>query len=65
MTYEAMNRDTCINMARELNATVNVGENRKGFAFLSTDKAPPFFGEAYFQTKHEAENYLLFNCPNL
>ena len=51
-SYKAMNRDTAINMARELNA---INPNSKiPFVYLSSAKAPPILSE-YFTTKLEAE----------
>ena len=55
-----MNRDTAINMARELN---KLGRPVP-FVMLSSAKAPPFLPE-YLTTKIEAENYILDECPNL
>ena len=45
----AMNRDTCINMARALDATVADGQ-KKPFAMISSAKPPPFM-PAYLATK--------------
>lgn len=48
LTYQAMNADTAINMARELNATAT--EAKKNFVMISSAKAPPFLPE-YITTK--------------
>ena len=53
--YKAMNRDSCINMARALNDTTS-GAN-KNFVMISSAKAPPGLSE-YITTKREAELYL-------
>lgn len=45
-----MNRDTAINMARELNETVKEGDDKKNFVMVSSAKAPPFLPE-YITTK--------------
>ena len=49
LSYKAMNRDTCINMARALDATVVDGQ-KKPFAMISSAKPPPFL-PAYLATK--------------
>ena len=55
-TYKAMNRDTAINMARELDS---LNPNSKiPFVMISSAKAPPFLPE-YLTTKREAEDYIL------
>lgn len=63
LTYKAMNRDTVINMARELNQTASSG-TKKPFVMISSEKPPPFLPE-YSSTKKEGELYLLNKCPNL
>ena len=40
LTYEAMNRDTAINMARELNELASEDEQRK-FVMISSSEAHP------------------------
>lgn len=58
LTYEAMNRDACINMADELGKTCKDNKKKKTFVYLSSEKAPPFL-QKYLSTKLEAEKYLL------
>lgn len=47
LTYKAMNRDTAINMARELDAST---QSKKNFVLISSAKSPPFLPE-YLTTK--------------
>ena len=64
LTYNAMNRDTVINVAAELQEIAEAkGENRT-FVLISSEKAPPFL-DAYLTSKIEAEDYLFKECPNL
>lgn len=62
LTYQAMNADTAINMARELNATVK--EEKKNFVMISSAKPPPFLPE-YITTKQQGEQFLFNECPQL
>ncbi len=57
LTYKAMNRDTVIHMARELDLTAS-GSGKKPFVMISSEKPPPFLPE-YSSTKKEGEMYLL------
>ena len=59
-SYQAMNRDTCVNMAKGLN---EYGDKRN-FVMISSAKAPPFL-PAYLTTKIEAENFIIDECENL
>ena len=63
LTYQAMNADTVINMAKGLNETASE-ENKKNFVMISSAKAPPFLPE-YLTTKQQGEQYLFDHCPNL
>ena len=65
-SYQALNCDTAVNVAREFNAIVASREgNEKGnIVMISSAKAPPFL-PAYLTTKIEAENYILKECDNL
>ena len=63
LTYKAMNRDTCVNMAQVLNDYASP-EAKRNFAMVSSAKGPPGL-PGYLSTKIEAENYLLNECPNL
>ena len=58
-----MNRDTAVNMARELNA-LSSQSNKTNFVMISSNKAPAFL-PAYIDTKIEAENFILTQCHNL
>lgn len=65
LTYKALNRDTAVNMAMELNKIAGeAGAIKKNFVLLSSAKPPPFLPE-YITTKQEAERYLFDECPNL
>ena len=64
LTYEAMNRDTCINMAFELNRYAKEADQIRNFVLISSAKAP-FFAPRYLSTKEEAEVYLSEKCANL
>ena len=58
LTYTAMNRDTAVNMAGELQDLAFEEDKKKYFVYLSSEKAPPFL-DKYLTTKIEAEDYLL------
>ena len=67
MTFDGMNRDTCINMAFELNNYAREGAKdgvKRNFVMISSAKAP-FFAPRYLTTKEEAERYLLEKCGSL
>lgn len=65
LTYEAMNRDTAINMAGELQDWAVKKMQKRNFVLISSEKAPPFL-DAYLTTKKEAEQYILSEeCENL
>ena len=63
MTYQAMNADSAINMARELNDTASEN-SKKNFVMVSSAKPPPFLPE-YITTKRQGEQFLLDECNNL
>ena len=63
LSYKAMNRDTAVNMAQELNEYATE-EQKRNFVMISSAKAPPFL-PAYLTTKQEAEQFILNECPNL
>ena len=58
LSFEMMNRDTCINMAYELNNYAKEEKQTRNFVMISSAKAP-FFAPRYLTTKEEAERYLL------
>jgi len=64
MTYDAHNRDSCINMAYTLERFARESNERRNFVMISSAKAP-FFAPRYLSSKVEAENYLLEKCKNL
>lgn len=64
LSYETMNRDAAINMARDLNEAADRSAEKRNFVMISSEKAPPFFS-GYLTSKIEAENYILTKCPNL
>ena len=64
LTYEAMNTDTCKNMAYELNKYARENNEERNFVMISSAKAP-FFAPRYLSTKEVAEQYLLNSCGNL
>ena len=64
MTHERMNRDTCVNMAYELNKAAQEADQQRNFVMISSAKAP-FFAPRYLSTKEEAEKYLLEECERL
>lgn len=63
LTYQAMNRDACINMAKLFNDSIT-NQKKKNFVVLSAGRAPPLF-PGYLSNKWEADEYLLTKCPNL
>ena len=64
MSYDKHNRDSCVNMAYELqNHAEKTGEKRN-FVMISSAKAP-FFAPRYLSSKQEAEKYLLEECDHL
>lgn len=62
-SYQAMNRDTAVNMARELNAHA-LADAKRRFVMISSAKPPPFLPQ-YSTTKFEAEAFIVDECPNL
>ena len=64
LTYTAVNRDSCINMAYELNEYAKTAGKKRNFVMISSAKAP-FFAPRYLSTKEEAEKYLLDECAYL
>jgi len=63
-SYEAINRDACINVAEFFNNSCGIKEKKGRFVFLSAGQSVPFL-QRYLQTKEKAENYLLGQCPHL
>ena len=63
LTFQALNRDSAINMARELNSCAT-GDAKRNFVFVSSSEAPPLKPN-YLKTKREAEEFITSNCPNL
>ncbi|CDW89390.1 UNKNOWN [Stylonychia lemnae] len=65
LSYDAMNRDSAINMAGELHDIAFKEGVTKNFVMISSEKAPPFL-EKYLTSKLEAERYILSDeCSNL
>ena len=64
LTYNAMNRDTAINVAAELQDIAEAKGQSRSFVLISSEKAPPFL-DAYLTSKIEAEDYIFKECPNL
>ena len=65
LSYVAMNKDTAVNMAGELNDWAWKQKTTKTFVYLSSEKAPPFLQE-YLDTKLDAERYILSpECENI
>ena len=64
LSYNAMNRDSAINVAKVLNENAEQKGEHKKFVLISSEKAPPFL-DAYMTSKIEAEKYLQEKCPNL
>ena len=64
MTYDAMNRDSCINMAFELNKLAKAKDQTRNFVMISSAKAP-FFAPRYLSSKEQAEEYLKQKCASL
>ena len=50
MTYDGMNRDSCINMAFELNRRAHESDQTRNFVMISSAKAP-FFAPRYLSSK--------------
>ena len=63
LTFQALNRDSAINMAREMNQWATE-EAKRNFVFVSSSEAPPFKPN-YLSTKREAEEFITTECPNL
>ena len=59
-----MNRDTCINMAYEMQKAAKKEEIKRKFVMISSEKAP-FFAPRYLSSKEEAERYLINECDKL
>ena len=53
LSYKAMNRDSCINMAKELNQLAQEAETKYNFVMISNSKSFLFMPE-YQNTKEEA-----------
>ena len=64
LTYNAMNRDTAINVAAELQDIAEAKGQHRTFVLVSSEKAPPFLN-AYLTSKLEAEEFIFKECPNL
>ena len=64
MSYNAHNRDSCVNMAYELQKHAKKADDKRNFVMLSSAKAP-FFAPRYLSSKLEAEKYLLEECSHL
>ena len=64
MSYDAHNRDSCINMAYELQRVAAENNEKRQFVMLSSAKAP-FFAPRYLSSKEEAERFILEKCSNL
>jgi len=62
LTYKAMNRDAAANMAQVLNEYAK--GSQRNFVYISSQKGLPFF-PGYYDTKIEAENFILNECPHL
>jgi nucleoside-diphosphate-sugar epimerase len=54
LSYNAMNRDSAINVAKVLNENGEKKGDHKKFVMISSEKAPPFL-DAYLTSKFEAE----------
>ena len=69
-SYQALNCDTTVNIAREFNqihadrASQDESAPRGNIVMISSSKAPPFLPK-YLSTKIEAENFILNECPHL
>lgn len=64
LSYDAMNRDSAINVAAELQEIAEQKKEHRTFVLLSSEKAPPFL-DKYLTSKMEAEQYIMDECPNL
>ena len=60
LTYELMNRDTAITLAREANE-----EGVKNFVYISAAGGAPVLPARYISTKREAEAAISSNFPNM
>lgn len=60
LTYELMNRDTAITLAREANE-----EHVKNFVYISAAGGAPVLPARYISTKREAEAAISSNFPNM
>lgn len=60
LTYELMNRDTAITLAREAD-----GEGVKSFAYISAAGGAPVLPARYISTKREAEASIAQNFPSM
>ncbi|KAK7749064.1 hypothetical protein SLS62_008459 [Diatrype stigma] len=66
LTYESMNRDSAIVLARETAAAASQGEGRKAaFAFVSAAGGAPVLPARYIATKREAEASIARAFPAL
>lgn len=59
-TYELMNRDTAITLAREA-----ASKNVTAFAYISAAGGAPILPARYISTKHEAEEAIASNFPKM
>lgn len=64
LTYDAMNRDSAINVAAELQDIAEQKKEHRTFVLLSSEKAPPFL-DRYLTSKFEAEQFVIEECPNI
>ena len=64
LTYDAMNRDTAMNVAAELQEYAEKTGHNRNFVLISSEKAPPFL-DRYLTSKLEAEEFILKECTNL
>ena len=64
LTYDAMNRDSAINVAAELQDFAEKSGQPRNFVLISSEKAPPFL-DRYLTSKLEAEDFILKKCTNL
>ena len=60
LTYELMNRDSAITLAREAYA-----ENVPAFVYISAAGGAPVLPRRYIETKREAENTIASEFPNM
>ena len=63
-SYEAMNRDAAINLAKDLDKWAKEYDEHRQFVMLSSARAP-IGNPAYLSCKFEAEKYIMNECSNL